>query len=285
MHLIFNELSIYPITDNGNVAEKRFKQFLETFKEASDRYGFNHIRFPQNYISIQITIYKTFSEWISTLTNRTFINQILSICKQPFTDELERKELDTFFESNYKIVGDNIPTDIEPIGLPISYIKSIPTISLNTHEFWRKRKIVIQKTADNVLENIDLIAYNVCVKEDVLSQDLSEWADSSIPKLIETKDLLKKYLGFTKYQVDFTDNFMTHFFDWKDNDFETYQYTLLLMKDVQIHPFVGGMGQTENLKYRGKEASKRISFQDRLSYSIENNVVTFIACKGHYQFH
>lgn len=57
------------------------------------------------------------------------------------------------------------------------------------------------------------------------------------------------------------------------------------MKDVELHPFTGGMGQTENLKNRGKEASKRINISDRLSYLVENNTVTFIACRGHYEFH
>jgi len=49
------------------------------------------------------------------------------------------------------------------------------------------------------------------------------------------------------------------------------------------------MGQTENLKNRGKEASKRITNRypegDRLSYFLEKNNVTFLACKGHYKFH
>ena len=76
---------------------------------------------------------------------------------------------------------------------------------------------------------------------------------------------------------------------WKKDDSKLYKYTLLLMKDVQIHPFTGGMGQTENLRYRGKEASKRITNiypnGDRLSYFLENNIVTFVACKGHYKFH
>ena len=57
------------------------------------------------------------------------------------------------------------------------------------------------------------------------------------------------------------------------------------MKDVQLHPFTGGMGRTENLRYNGKEASKRITHGNRLSYTVENNIVTFIACSGHYEFH
>ena len=76
--------------------------------------------------------------------------------------------------------------------------------------------------------------------------------------------------------------FLTNYIEWKSNEYKTYLHILALMKDVELHPFRGGMGKTENLKNRGKEASKRITIRDRLSYEIENNVVTFIACKALY---
>lgn len=289
MNLIFNELSIYPIAENGHVAEENFKKFLATFKEAKKVYGFNHIRFPNNYAALQITTTETFFEWVSTLTNRTIKNLIIDLCKKPFTDELEEAELDAFFESNYTLIGDNVPTEIEPVGLPVSHIKTIPTISLDSHTFWRNRIITIRKSNSNATENIDFISYNLCIETDITSQEIKQWGDISMPKFVETKDVLSKYLGFSKYKLVFTDNFMKQFLNWKSDNFETFKYLLLLMKDVQIHPFTGGMGQTENLKGRGKEASKRITNSypdgDRLSYTLENNIVTFIACKGHYEFH
>lgn len=289
MNLVFNELSIYPIVENGHIAEENFKKFLETFKEAKKVYGFNHIRFPNNYAALQITTSQTFYEWVSTLTNRTIKNLIIDLCKKPFTDELEKSELDAFFDSNYTLIGDDAPTDVEPVGLPVSYIKTIPAISLDSHLFWRNRKIGIRKNDTSTAENIDFIAYNICLCTDNDSKEMEEWADMSMPKLIENKEILAKHLGFSKYQVVFTNIFLKDFFNWKNDNFEIYKYLLLLMKDVQIHPFSGGMGQTENLRGRGKEASKRITNSypdgDRLSYTIENNTVTFIACKGHYKFH
>lgn len=289
MNLVFNELSLYPIAENGHVAEESFKKLLATFKEAKKVYGFTHIRFPNNYAALQITSTETFFEWVSTLTNRTIKNLIIDLCKKPFTDELEEAELDTFFESNYTIISDEVPTDIEPVGLPVSYIKTIPTMSLDSHSLWRKRKINISKSTANTTENIDFIAYNICLESDIATQEIKEWADMAMPKFIDSEEILTKYLGFTKYQPVFTPVFMTQFQNWKQDDFETFKYLLLLMKDVQIHPFTGGTGQTENLKGRGKEASKRVTNSypdgDRLSYTVENNIVTFIACKGHYKFH
>lgn len=289
MNLIFNELSMHPIADNGHIAEESFKKFLATFKEAKKVYGFTHIRFPNNYAALQITTNETFFEWVSTLSNITVKNLIIDLCKKPFTDELEKAELDAFFESNYTLVGENIPTEIEPVGLPVSHIKTIPAISLDSHSFWRNRKITVRKSNATATENIEFVAYNFCLVIDIATHEIKEWADMSMPKFIDTKEELTKYLGFTKYQTVFTDSFMQQFDSWKTNNFETFKYLLLLMKDVQIHPFTGGMGQTENLKGRGKEASKRVTNSypdgDRLSYTVENNIVTFIACKGHYEFH
>lgn len=289
MNLVFNELSIYPIAINGHIAEDGFKKLLATFKEAKKVYGFTHIRFPNNYSALQITTTETFFEWVSTLTNRTIKNLIIDLCKKPYTDELEETELNAFFESDYTLVGENIPTEIEPVGLPVSHIKTIPAISLDSHLFWRNRKITVRKSTANTTENIDFIAYNICLETDIAAKEMKEWADMSMPKFIDTKEVLTKYLGFTKYKPAFYDNFMEQFLNWKLGDFETFKYILLLMKDVQIHPFTGGMGQTENLKGRGKEASKRVTNSypdgDRLSYTVEKNIVTFIACKGHYEFH
>jgi Txe/YoeB family toxin of Txe-Axe toxin-antitoxin module len=289
MNLVFNELSVHPLAENRQIAEEHFKKLLATFKEAKEIYGFTHIRFPYNYAALRITTTETFFEWVSSLTNRTIKNLIIDLCKRPFTDELEEAEMNSFFESDYTLVGEKIPTEIEPVGLPVSHIKTIPAISLDSDLFWRNRKIVLRKSNATSTENIDLIAYNICLRTDVSTQEIKEWADMSIPKLIDTKEALIKYLGFTKYQATFTDSFMEQFAIWKKDDMERFKYLLLLMKDVQIHPFTGGMGQTENLKGRGKEASKRVTNSyphgDRLSYSVENNIVTFIACKGHYEFH
>ena len=289
MHLIFNELSLYPIADNEHIIGARFSQFLKTFKEAKNRYGFNHVRFPINFRAQKITTTETFFEWVSNLSNHTVKNLLIDICKNPFTDELEEEELKKFFESNYSIQGNDIPTNDEPVGLPVSHIKSLPSISLYSHQFWLNRKILILKTNANTVENISFTTYNICIETDLYSIEFTEWADKSMPKLIDTIDVLKKYLGYTKYQVFFSEDFMIQFYYWRNNDFEIFKYLLLLMKDVQIHPFTGGMGQTENLRGRGKEASKRITNRypdgDRLSYFLEKGLVSFVACRGHYDFH
>jgi Txe/YoeB family toxin of Txe-Axe toxin-antitoxin module len=154
-----------------------------------------------------------------------------------------------------------------------------------TDAFWKKTKNLIYKVIDDVTSDDYLIAYNLCLEENWDSSDLYEWSNLRYSRIIEDEEKLRLFLRFTKYTVSFERSFMEQFLEWKNSDFEQFKYLLLLMRDIQDNPFSGGMGQTENLSYRGKEASKRVTQEDRLSYTLEKNRVTFIACKGHYDFH
>lgn len=285
MELVFNELSLIPLADNENIAEERFKTILKTFNEAKSKYDFVHIRFPKSYWDQQITQSKTFYEWVTTLPNKTLKDAIIKLLRPPFTDELEDAEQNTFFKSNYLIASEEAPERNSPVGLPVAFIKSVPCISLNSHEFWRSKKIEVSKSGEEPSENAEFFTYNLCMPSDINSAEITEWAENCLPGFINSKELLIKYLSYIKYSVEFTDAFLEQIFEWKDNDLKSFKYILLLMKDVELHPFTGGRGQTENLKSKGKEASKRINIKDRLSYTVENNVVNFLACKGHYAFH
>lgn len=289
MELICNELSLYPLVKSSQEAEKHFNNALKTFLVFQTKYGFNHIKFPVNFNTQNITTTLTFVEWIQTISSRVLKEAVIKLFRPPFTDDLDKEDLETYFQSEYLILDNDAPVKENPIGLPVAYILSYPTISFNTHSFWQSKKINLTKTNTNETENLQFFTYNISTETDFETKEFIEWAETAMSKKITTPLVLKQYLGFTKYQIAFTEDFFTQLMVWKKDDFKIYKYILLLMKDVQMHPFTGGMGQTENLKYRGKEASKRItnSFPDgdRLSYFLDNNIVTFVACKGHYKFH
>lgn len=289
MELICNELSLYPLVNSSQEAEVFFRNALKIFEKSKDDYGFTHIRFPINFENQLVTTAQTYMQWVTTISNRTLRDTIIKLFRPPFTDDLKEEELDVFFNSDYAIVDEDAPIRENPLGLPVAHILSYPTLSFNTNQYWQKRKINIQKTNTAETENLNFYTYNICLETDFITQEFKEWTDLSMSKLITNADILKKYLGFTKYSVQFTDDFMAQLLEWKAKDNKLFKYTLLLMKDVQLHPFTGGMGRTENLKGNGKEASKRITNRypdgDRLSYFLENNIVTFVACIGHYKFH
>ena len=285
MEIICNELSFYPLAENSYHAEERFRTLIRAFREAKTKYDFTHIRFPLNYSEQEVISTQSLFEWVSSLNNRTLKNLILDLLKPPYTDDLEDEEMERFFESDYSIADQQAPKRDLPLGLPVAYIKSVPCISLNSHAFWQSRKIQISKIGGTANESTTFYVYNICLDSDLTSDQINEWAENSFPEFIESIELLQKYLGYNKFQTKFLDDFKEQLFEWKNTDVETFKYVLLLMKDVELHPFTGGRGRTENLRNRGKEASKRININDRLSYSIENDIVTFIACRGHYEFH
>ena len=285
MELLFNELSYYPLATSIIEVEKRFVQLLKTFKEANSTFGFKKIQFHSNHSSQLVTIEKTFYETISSLSKNDLKRTVLSFIKKPFVDDLEEEEMEVFFESGYKITDANVPVTTEPLALPIAQIKSTITISFNSDTYWQHRKINILKTNTPTTENLNFSTYNICLDTDLKTGEIIEWSENVYYNQIDDEEKLTFYLLYNKYDLMFGGDFMEQFLQWKDSDTTIFKRVLLLMKDVELHPFVGGIGRTENLKNNGKEASKRITGLDRLSYTVENNVVTYIACKGHYDFH
>lgn len=288
MQLVFNELSLLPL-ESVQVAENHFKTMIGTFKKAKEVVGFKNILF-QNNLSTQTVIDEmNFIQLLDLLENKDLKRALITFLNPPYLDDLTNTELEDYYSSEYQIVDEDCPTKEAPYGFPIAHIKSAPTISLNTHDFWNNLKINLTRIGKVEIDNADFSVSNICLSEHIDSQEFKNWIIVSMASKIEDKEALDKYLGYTKYLAHFDDNFFTQLMGWKKENSKLYKYTLALMKDVELHPFTGGMGQTENLKNRGKEASKRISNSypngDRLSYIIENNVVTFIACKGHYEFH
>jgi len=285
MELICNELSYYPLAESNYEAERRFKQLLDTFKVANNIYGFKRIRVLSNFSEQLITSELSFFQWLNVVRHSDLKRTILTFFRKPYADDLEEEELETFFESEYKITDEKVPVDENPVGLPIAHIRSTPTLSFDSDNFWRNRKINILKTNTSQTENLDFSVYNICLESDLKTDEIIEWADEVMTNKIDSEEMLMKYLSYSKYGIAFGENFLSQLFEWKENDIKLFKYTLLLMKDVQLHPFTGGMGKTENLINRGKEASKQVSQLDRLSYIVKDNIVTFIACKGHYEFH
>lgn len=70
--------------------------------------------------------------------------------------------------------------------------------------------------------------------------------------------------------------------NWKNSNRGLYLRLFDLLDDIPENPFTGGIGETEVLKYMSGVASKRINLANRLTYKLENNTTTILACSGHY---
>jgi toxin YoeB len=284
MELIYNELSFYPLANDVIEAEERFNLLIQVFKKANVQFGFKDIRFQKDISTQLVTTELNYIQVIQKLRNNNLKNALLSFLKPPYLDDLTSEELDRFYESEYKIINVDCPVDQPPFGLPIAYIKNVPTISIHSDNFWRNKIIEVCKVPP-MPEEHSFNVYNICLEEDISSEEIINWADRFYSLLIDTEEKLTAFLSFRKFEIAYNNDFFDILMEWKESKIIIYKRTLALMKDVEMHPFSGGLGRTENLKNRGKEASKRITHEDRLSYSVENNIVTFLACKGHYDFH
>ncbi len=282
MDLIFNELSYQPLANSSFELEERYKQLLKTFKSAKAAYSFRSIRFPVNYGENLVMPNTVFKQWIFQLKNPTLQALILNLCKPPYLDDLDSDELHVFYSSTFEIDDSDVPTNDSPLGLAVSYINGLPAVSFDSDLFWRKGKINVK--IFNEYNEHTFPVYNLCL-EDLNSPEINEWVENEFINEVKTEDLLKLYLRYTRYDILFTELFSSQLWQWEASDPAIFKRILQLMKDVQLHPFSGGIGRTENLLNRGKEGSKRITGLHRLSYKLENNIVEFLACHGHYDFH
>jgi len=285
MDLVFNELSFIEHCNNSEEAKTKFIYMLETYRTAKEKFDFSHIRFPSDLSKYKVTNEFTFYEWVQSISHQGDKNKILSQIRLPFSDSLEEKEIEEYCESEFSIESKDSPTSIKPEGLAIANVLNVPSISLNNHVFWLNRKIKILKSSSEENEDLYIDVYNICLNDDIESDEIKEWAEKCITDQINSDESLINYLNYTKYKINFENKFIEEMLEWKTTHFKLYNRILRLMIDVEFHPFSGGMGKTENLSNNGKECSKRINEFDRLSYSLESDVVTFFSCKGHYKFH
>ncbi len=103
MELICNELSLYPLVKSSQEAEKHFNNALKTFLVFQTKYGFNHIKFPVNFNTQNVTSTLTFVEWIQTISSRVLKEAVIKLFRPPFTDDLDKEDLETYFQSEYLI--------------------------------------------------------------------------------------------------------------------------------------------------------------------------------------
>lgn len=83
-------------------------------------------------------------------------------------------------------------------------------------------------------------------------------------------------------KITFAEDAWEEYLYWQMQDKKTLKKINSLLKNIQRDPF-SGEGKPEPL--RGESSgnwSRRINEKDRLVYRFENDVITVLQCKGHY---
>ena len=83
-------------------------------------------------------------------------------------------------------------------------------------------------------------------------------------------------------QITFEASAFQEFLDWSEQDKQTHQRIVALIKEIVRQPF-SGIGKPKPLKHQLKGYwSRRINKEDRLVYKVTENAIIIISCKYHY---
>jgi toxin YoeB len=84
-------------------------------------------------------------------------------------------------------------------------------------------------------------------------------------------------------KIDFnSEQVFNDFYDWSVNDRKIAKKIMDLVKDINRSPF-SGIGKPEPLKYDyAGYWSRRITDEHRLVYKVEDDTLTIVSCKFHY---
>jgi len=93
---------------------------------------------------------------------------------------------------------------------------------------------------------------------------------------------MKENLSLLFPKFIFSERAISETLEWKKGDLKLYNRVLALLNDIPPNPFMGGIGETEVLKYKKGVASKRINSAHRVTYKIEQDIISILACNGHY---
>ena len=85
-----------------------------------------------------------------------------------------------------------------------------------------------------------------------------------------------------KIDIFFTNTAWYEYLEWLEKDKIMYKKINELLKDIERNGTLHGKGKPEKLKYR-KGYNRRIDEKNRLIYDIENDVISILSCKGHYE--
>lgn len=84
------------------------------------------------------------------------------------------------------------------------------------------------------------------------------------------------------YNITFSPDAWADYLYWQTEDKKTLRRINKLLQELQRDGMVQGLGKAELLR-NIKGMSKRIDDKNRLTYTMENESVVILSCRGHYE--
>lgn len=187
MELLFNELSIQPLSADKYQANDKMKLFSEAAAIARQK-GFRNIR--SHFAANQIGLAPDYSlyDWLNNKAGvpEIYRNYLYGMIIQPFIRDEDEEVVNDYIEANYYFEdeGSNI-IKTTCIGLASAYLYETPAISLTSLPIWKQTQlqIIIEKGEATSTANV----YNISLKESFDDPDIAEFIENiGEIELIET---------------------------------------------------------------------------------------------------
>lgn len=280
MEIYFNELSILPNAPTPDASREKVVQLLEVMKKLR-QYDINVLRTFDGFYAEDLGGNYNFSSFLNDDTVKRDLKILLqSIIKNPCIPEIDSYEAEMFVNTQYDTLN-HLTQYVAPEGIAISYINSVPTLSLIDFPHWQNSTLQLRiLNANNTPPAIEEVI-NVSSLNSLQSNEFIEWVKSITEEIgLNSYENIVKTFPLDKY--DFDAQAIDDILSWYYDDKRFLVRIKELIEDINSNPFTGGKGKTEPLGGTGGKASKRIIKKDRIVYTYTKDKIFIHQCRGHY---
>lgn len=210
--------------------------------------------------------------------NPTIRTLLLDLRCYPFIDDADEQVSTQYLENQFYFQenGEKLKCD----GLATAYLYNTLAVSFSSESIWDNVQvtILVKKESAEFFEAKNV--FHLSKSEHLETKnEMRDWLLENIQQnIFSVTDLGRLYPDYQFESQAFDDLLY-----WKENNKELYDRLHLLLKDIELNRFTGGLGKTEVLKQNWSGcASKRLNDEHRIVYSLKGNIITIYRCKGHY---
>lgn len=281
MEIFYNELSNKPLASNKEEARNRVLGLLNTMKSLRE-YDINIMRTHNDFFAEQLSDDYTMGSFFGDTEVSYELKLLLkTITANPFIEDEDSYEAEMFVTNTFSTQNE-VNETVNPEGLASAYVFNSPTISIGSHEYWKKEYLTLSIISDDNPDEVhQKQILNFFSENCVNNEAFQEWiAYLNPPVELNSKENI--YSVFPANIYEFETRAVKDIISWFYDDKRFLIRVKELIEDIENHPFQGGKGKTESLSGTGGKASKRIVKKDRVIYTYTAEKIIVHQCRGHY---
>ena len=284
MDVFFNELSFRPLGSSDEMGQDHLITLLQTIKSLHlKEKSFGRMRIPVGFFANELAPEYTVNHFLADNRIRTDIRTaLLTVARKPYDyfGEDEADESERFVSSAFRTLN-HLDGEESPEGIAAAYLFRSPSISLGSHDHWKRILFQLTRTPDEGDESTVSVC-NLSSPGSIAHPSFESWLKQESKQIpLNSADNISQRFPDFIFQPRAIQDIIT----WYKEHPDQTKHISMLLEDIPQHPFVGGIGKTEPLKGNlAGRCSKRITRGDRIVYSYESPTRIIIhSCKGHYE--